>query len=116
MERMALLAVYVASMSIGVAILVRYIHYFYIFALLQIANWVYGRIMVNRRRMSLNFVYWIFILIPLFSIQYYVEYNAKANRSGTIRNIDMYWPYSNQISREISTSRKRAIEYTQRTF
>lgn len=115
MERMALVAIYVAAMSIGVSILVRYIHYFDIFALIQVANWVYGTIKVNGRHIGLNFAYWVFILVPLFSLQYYVEYNAKANETGTIRNIDMYWPYSNQIDRDISASRKKAIEHSQRT-
>lgn len=116
MERMALVAIYVAAMSLGVAILIRYIHYFDIFALIQVSKWVYGSIKINGRYMVLNFAYWMFILFPLFFTQYYMEYNAKANQSGTIRNIDMYWPYSNQIEREISTSRKKAIEHSQRYF
>lgn len=116
MERMSLVAIYAATMTIGVFILNRYIHYFEIFALLQVANWTYSEFKGSGRKISLNFAYWMFILLPLFSVQYYMEYNAYVNKTRTLKNIDMYWPYSNQFDREISDTRKKAIENSQRYF
>lgn len=114
MERMAMVGVYAATMCIGVTILIRYVNYFEIFALIKVADWVFTGFRVNSRVIALNFVYWMFIMLPLFGAQYYMEYYATVNKTGTLRNIDMYWPYSNQFDREVTPTRKKAIENSQR--
>lgn len=113
-ERVTLVGLYAVSMSVGVMILSRYVNYFEIFALIMIADWVFTKIYINKRLIILNYVYWLMLLTPLFAVQFYVEYWMKLNKSGTIRYMDMFWPYSNQFDKDISPNRKKAIEYTRK--
>lgn len=113
MERMALAGVYAATLSIGIMILIRYINYFEIFALIVLADWFFTGVWFRGKLVRLNFFYWMVIAAPLVSAQFYVEYWTTMNRSGTVRIIDKYVPYTSQFEREMTPKRKRAIELSQ---
>ncbi len=110
MERMALVGIYASTLSIGVMILIRYVNYFEIFALIVMARWFFTGVWFRGKLVRLNFVYWMVIAAPLVFTQFYVEYWTTMNRSGTIRIIDKYLPYSSQFDQEMPQKRKRAIE------
>ena len=115
-ERVTMAGLYVVALSVGVMIFIRYINYFEIFALITIANWAFTSFRSNGRAVVLNFAYWIIITVPLLSAQFYLEYMQSFNKTNTVKYLDMFWPYSNQIDREIAPNRKKAIEMILRKF
>lgn len=114
MEIVSMVAIYSALLSVGIAIFHRYHHYFYIFPIVIMSEWVFSWMKVRSKKISLNFIYWIFIFLPLIGLQLYSVYFTHYNKSGTIKVYMMYYPYSNQFDKEIDPDRAKAIRYSRR--
>jgi hypothetical protein len=115
-EIITMLAIYVGIMNVGITILHRYHHYFYIFTIIIMADWLFTRFKVRKKWLSFNYIGWITIILPLFFLQCKTVYFTKYNLSGTIQVYDMYYPYSNVFDKEIDIQRARAIKYSKKHF
>lgn len=114
-EIMCMLSVYVGEMCVGVSILSRYLNYFMVFQFLVMSYFIYSRSFnFLRFKIKLRYFGWIGLLMPLIGIVFYIDYCASLTRSGKLKAYDMYYPYSNQIEKNISPNRKRVINYSRK--
>ncbi len=114
-EMMCMLSIYFGELAVGVTILNRYLNYFMVFQFLIMSYFMYTRSFdILRFKLRLRFVGWMMLLVPLLGVVFYIDYNAKVNRSGNLKSYDMYYPYSNQFDKEVAPNRRRAINYSRR--
>jgi|GEM_PF-2601883 hypothetical protein len=110
-ETMTILSIYFAMLSVGVMVFSRYSNYFSIFSLIVISRWTFSFIKDRRRLLRLNYLYWMILLTPLVSIEVMNGFFTKYNASGTLKRYDQYFPYSNQLDKELSPKKKKVINY-----
>lgn len=110
-EAMAILSIYFAMLSVGVMVFSRFSNYFSIFALLIISRWAFSYIKDRRRMLRLKFLYWIILLTPLVSIEIMNGFFSDYNATGTLKRYDQYFPYSNQLDKELTSKKKKVINY-----
>lgn len=114
-EMMCMLSVYFGEIAVGVTILNRYLNYFMVFQFLVMSYFMYTpSFNIFKFRLRLRYLGWIALLVPLIGVVFYIDYNAKVNRSGNLKSYDMYYPYSNQFDKEVAPNRRRAINYSRR--
>ncbi len=115
-EMISVLAIYLGIVNVGITILHRYHHYFYLFIIINMADWMYTSFKMRKKMITLNYLGWICVMLPLFGLQTMTVYLANYNKSGSIKVYDMYYPYSNQFEKEIDTRRAKAIKYSKHVF
>lgn len=110
-EFMTLMAIYVALLAVGITIFLRYRNYFHIFAILTMSDWIFTTIRFGGKSVRLKLVYWVLLFAPLIGLQI-TYYWSDFNKSGSIKNYMMYYPYSNRFDEKIDPQRQRAISYS----
>lgn len=111
-EVMTMVAVYVGTLSIGMFILGRYNHYFQIFALITVADFIFSSVSVGRRLIRMNFVYWTLFFMSILGLRFYSSWFSSYSKNGRVKTYMMYYPYSDQFTKEISHEREMAITYS----
>lgn len=110
---MTLCAVYVAILTIGIAIFTRYGNYFFFFIFILLADWIFSDFKAkNGRRIRLKPFYWVLIFVPLVSMQIYAAYFSKVNKSGSLKIYMMYYPYYHRLDPKEDPSRENIIRYS----
>lgn len=110
-EGFALMSVYVSIFSIVVAIVSRYNNYFFFFAILMMSDWAFSKIKTERKSLKLRFSYWVILFLPMFAFQFYSSYLANLNKSGTIKNYSLYYPYASYFDQTLDEKREAAFRY-----
>ena len=110
---MTLCAIYVAVLTIGIAIFTRYSNYFLFFVFLLLADWLFSDFKAkDGRKIKLKPFYWMLIFVPLISMQIYAAYFAKVNKSGSLKIYMMYYPYYHRLDPKEDPSRENIIRYS----
>lgn len=108
---MVMLGVYLMVFSIPIFIFRRYFNYFGMFSLATIATWTFSKLMVRPgKRVRLGFAQWILILLPWFLLTS-SYYNGWANKSGTLKTYQIYYPYSSRFDPETDSDREAIYHY-----
>lgn len=112
-EMFVLISIYLTLLMTGVPIIGRYNNYFFFFPILVISDWVFKYLKFGKRKIRLQLVYWIILLLPMFGMQIY-SYWSNINKTGTAKNYMVYYPYTSKIDREKDMTKERAIKYARR--
>lgn len=113
-EMMVLMSVYISILNIPIEIFTRYKNYFGFFSFVIMADWFFSILTVNYKKVRLGALSWYLILVPLLGIRFYSGMLGNFNKSGSIKNYNMYYPYSNVFDQEIDPQREKAISYSRR--
>ena len=111
MEFMALMSMYVALFTVGVAIWARYNNYFFFFSIIFISNWVYSNIYMFGKWIRIRAVYWWMFFVPLLGLHFYVSYWGSVNKSGTLKSYMSYYPYSSWFDKTRDKDRENCYSY-----
>ncbi|MCH5217380.1 MAG: EpsG family protein [Muribaculaceae bacterium] len=107
---MVLLSVYVMIFSVPMFIFARYFNYFGLFSLCTVATWAFSRLRVGTKRIRLQFAGWVLALIPYIGFNL-MAFNAPANRSGTLKVYQIYYPYKSRLNPEMDPEREAIYRY-----
>lgn len=113
-DMMVLISVYISIFSIFVGIFVRYNNYFFIFAIILMADWVYGSLPIGRKYVRLGYLYWILLFLPMLSFNFYINYLTPVNKTGTLKSYMLYYPYNSVLDPKIDQNREKTILYIHR--
>lgn len=108
---MVLTSIYISIFSIFIGILVRYNNYFYLFAILLMSDWIFTRLYLLRKFVKVGYLYWIFLFVPMFTVNFLNVYMAKVNRTGTLKTYMMYYPYSSILDQTNDENREKTVTY-----
>lgn len=109
-EMMVVLGIYFSIFSLTIFIFGRYYNYFGMFCLAAVANWIFSRLRIGKKTYRLQFAYWVAILIPFYLLNFY-SYYVPANKSGTLKEYIIYYPYSSRLNPEIDPDREAVYRY-----
>lgn len=107
---MVLLSIYAMIFSIPMFIFGRYFNYFGIFSLCTVASWAFSRLHIGSKRVRLQFASWVIVLVPYIFINLWA-FNASANRSGTLKVYQIYYPYKSRLNPELDSEREAIYRY-----
>lgn len=109
-ETLVLLGVYLSIISLTLSIFVRYYNYLGMFMIVAVSSWAFTKLNINGKKLKLNFGYWILILVPYFALNLN-EYNASANKSGSLKSYMIYYPYYSRIEPQMDPNRESVYRY-----
>lgn len=109
-QMMVLLGVYLMVFSIPMFIFRRYYNYFGIFGLAVTADWVFNRLVINRKYIRIKTSLWCLILVPWFFYNFY-SYAAPVNKSGTLKVYQTYYPYYSRLNPQVDPKREDIYRY-----
>lgn len=108
---MTLLSVYVMIFAIPMFIFIRYFNYFGLFCIVTVASWALHPIVTFKgKSIYLNLGYWILILLPYFALSLNL-FNAPANKSGTLKTYQIYYPYYTRLDPKMDSEREAIYKY-----
>lgn len=106
-EFMVIVGLMFVMLTIPIFIMQRYVHYFMPFSIIVISDWIFTYIIVGKKKMSLGFSYWIVMLaIPIYLES--MNLMIPLNKAGTIKNYDIYYPYSSYLNPKVNPKREQA--------
>lgn len=105
LEMLVMASIYITILNIGVPILGRLNNYFFFFSIIIVSDWVFSYIKFHNKKVRLQFAYWVILLLPMFGMQFYSYYWAKANKSGTNKAYMAYYPYTSYLNKEKNPER-----------
>lgn len=108
---MTMLGVYMMVFSIPIFIFTRYFNYFGMFCIASIATWTFSKMVVNGKKVRLNPAYWVILFIPFFYFNIYVNYNAPVNKSGTMKQYQIFYPYYTRLEPKMDEKREAIYRY-----
>lgn len=109
-EMMVVAGIYFMILSLTMSIFVRYFNYFGIFCLAAVATWAFSKIRFFGKTYRLKMVYWCLIILPYFALNLY-SYNSNANKSGTLKNYMIYYPYYTRLDPQVDSNRENIYRY-----
>ena len=110
-----IISIFISLISIGVPIISRFNNYFFFFSILIISDWVFDYIILNNKKIKFKFSYWLILLIPFFSLQFYNTYYNSINKTGTYKTYMAYYPYTSYIDKEKDLNKEKVLQYSRRT-
>ena len=114
LEMLVMASIYVTILNIGVPILGRLNNYFFFFSIIIISDWVFTYICLYSKKVRLRFVYWVILLLPMFTMQIYSYYWAKVNKAGTNKAYMVYYPYTSYLSKDKNPERMEVLRQAKR--
>ena len=109
-EMIVITGMFLSLFSIPMFIFGRYFNYFGLFLMVAIANWTFSVLDIGKKKIRLKPSYWAIILFPFFFVNLY-SYNAPANRSGTLKTYQIYYPYNTRLDPKMDTQREAIYRY-----
>lgn len=110
-----LMSIYISLVSFFISILLRYNNYFFPFATILLADWVFSYIPQGHRKIKFKFAYWVLIFLPMFGMQFY-NYLGKINKSGTMKSYMVYYPYRTVFDKTENHDTERTLRYMHKHF
>lgn len=107
---MTLIGVYIMVFAMPIYIFTRYSNYFGIFLFATVSTWAFNTVTTKKKRLRIRFSYWCVILLPFFFFHLYF-YNSPINKSGTIKNYNVYYPYNSRFEPQMDQKREEAFRY-----
>ncbi|MCH5229166.1 MAG: EpsG family protein [Muribaculaceae bacterium] len=111
LEFMTMISVYIAIISTGIFIFMRFNNYFLFFPFVMISDFVFTRLPYKRKYLRLGLASWIIFLIPLFCLEFYTGYLPKVNKSGTLKKYMNYYPYASIFDQDKDEKREKVFKY-----
>lgn len=111
-----LMSIYVTIFTLFVAIFGRYNNYFFPFVIVFMSNFIFKPFYVNRKKIRLTFVYWMFFFLPMFTIHTYNNYFIGLNRAKTYKAYMFYYPYNSVLDKGKDETREKAMRYMRRLY
>lgn len=109
-QMMVLIGVYLMIFSIPMFIFRRYFNYFGLFCLATVAEWALNDIWIRGKIVKLKPLTWVVVLVPYFCICLY-GYAANANKSGTLKTYQIYYPYVSRLDPHLVKEREAIYRY-----
>lgn len=107
-EYMTMWNIYMALVTLAIAIFHRYNNYFAPFAFLIVSDWVFTPLKVGRKILRLNYVGWLVMFIPLLFIHIYSFY-VPVNQRGNLKQYMIYAPYKSRLNPELDKDREEVF-------
>lgn len=96
-------------LTFSISLFYRFKNYFYIFAIIAIANGCYQPMNVFRKRLRLSFISWLIVLVSFIILNDLSLFKAPADFA--IPEIYRYYPYSSRIFPEKNQKREQVFQY-----
>lgn len=113
LEYMFCWSVYIAIMTLFIKLFYRFNNYFYIFAILTIADAVFERVrLISKRKIKLSFAMWMIIILPYLSITFSRMFSNDGG-SG-VMFIRRYYPYESVLDPVKDKERERLYKFYDR--
>ena len=109
-QMLVLLGVYSMVLSLTMFIFGRYYNYFGMFCFAATADWAFGKLIVKGKEIRLKSSLWVIILLPWFFYNLYA-YAAPANKSGTLKTYQIYYPYYSRLNPQVDPKREEIYRY-----
>ncbi len=107
-EYMTMWNIYMALVTLAIAIFHRYNNYFAPFAFLIVADWVYTPLKLGRKKLKLNFIGWVLFFSPLLFIHIYSFY-VSVNQRPNLKQYMIYAPYKSRLNPELDKDREEVF-------
>lgn len=111
LESLSILGMYIGTSSIAILILIRYNNYLMFSSFALLADWIFSNIKINYKKIKLDFIGWICIIIPYFFFASYTQYNAPLSKNLSVKTYRKYYPYNSVFDREKDQQREKAIHH-----
>lgn len=107
----AIMGIYITGMTIGIFILGRFNNYFQPFIFIEMAEFFFGYIPVMKKKVKLNFIYWIILLLPYLGLRVYGNFYHKVNTSGSLKKYMVIYPYTSILDPEKDKNREKVFQF-----
>lgn len=108
---MVVISIYLMAFSLPMFIFTRYFNYMGMFCIVTISTWAFTDFKLpSGKILKLKFASWMFLLAPYIFLFVNI-YLSPANRSGTLKTYEIYYPYASRLDPETDTHREAIYRY-----
>ena len=109
LELMVVTGIYMAIISIPIALFYRFNNYFFPFAILVVCDVCFNKLRIKRNRYKLTYLTWIFVMLPWFGLRY-KGYTKSIGYRG-LTELSRYYPYASRIFPEKDKKREQLFNF-----
>ncbi len=110
-QAMVMMSIYISFFTLFITIVLRYTNYFFLFVIITMSDWTFSKVRLFGKTYALQFGYWIVFFIPMLWADAQSEYFGAINKSGTLRQYMVYYPYSSCFDQSRDVNREKCYKY-----